>query len=109
MKKIVFMVDDDPELLDVFKDLLSSESVDIFTFENHIDALAEIKNKNPNVLFLDAQLSGVSGLDVVHQFDPSLKKYLCSGSFFKATPKGFNGVLSKPFLIEDFQKVIEAS
>lgn len=109
MKKKVFIVDDDSELLEVFKDILSEENVEVFTYDNHLNAVAEAKKENPDILLLDAQLSGVSGLDVVHQFDPKLRKILCSGSNFKNVPKGFHGVLGKPFSIEDFEKLVKSA
>ena len=109
MKKKVFMVDDNPELLELFKEILESEDVEVFTYENHLQAVADAKKENPDILLLDAQLNGVSGLDVVHQFDPQLKKILCSGSYFKNVPEGFNGVLVKPFSIEEFKTIIKSA
>lgn len=76
--KRVFLVDDDPFQLEMFKDHLSSKTkFEFFTFQTGEDALARLEELKPELVFLDYELNSVNakaknGLEVLK----SIKKVL---------------------------------
>jgi DNA-binding response OmpR family regulator len=106
LKKKIFIVDDEKDILELFQECFSTDDNQIFTFENHLEAIKASQVENPDLIILDANLKGVSGLQIVHDFQQEIPKYLFSGNTYNTTPKGFTGVLTKPFSMEDMMKLI---
>jgi DNA-binding NtrC family response regulator len=72
--KRVLVVDDEPELTDVVKEYLQ-DRYEVEVAHNGKAALAAAQQKRPDVVFLDINMPGPSGLDVLrelHRADPTI-------------------------------------
>jgi len=63
----VFVVDDDPAILNYLKDLVESVGLQVETFENCVDFLWAVHSDRPGCLILDIRLSGRSGLQLLSE------------------------------------------
>jgi CheY-like chemotaxis protein len=75
---MVMIVDDDPDDLDLYRDLLSDidESIEIKTFHYAADALSSLRlQSHPDLIILDLNMPKMSGLDFLRHVraDLSLK------------------------------------
>jgi CheY-like chemotaxis protein len=61
----VFIIDDNVDILDIYKSVLESEGYIVTTARNGVEALAQIKELAPDLIFLDIMMPGKSGLDVL--------------------------------------------
>ena len=74
--KIIFVVDDDPGILDAFQAMLESDGYEV-TATSKPDSLFKLGKKNlPGLIFLDVLLSGVDGRQICKQLkaNSNLKK-----------------------------------
>jgi DNA-binding response OmpR family regulator len=72
--KRVLIVDDEPELTDVVREYLQ-EQYEVVVANDGTAALAAFRRRRPDVVFLDINMPGPSGLDVLKQLrqaDPTL-------------------------------------
>jgi len=72
--KRVLIVDDEPELTDVVREYLQ-EHYEVTVANNGIAALTAFRQRRPDVVFLDINMPGPSGLEVLRelrQADPTL-------------------------------------
>lgn len=104
--KTIFLIDDEVELLEIFKECFATPNNEIITFDNHVDALKLAKEKKPDLIIIDSNLNGVSGIEVIKLFDESIPKHLCSGHSYKNIPQGFTSVFEKPFNMEEMIKLV---
>jgi signal transduction histidine kinase/DNA-binding response OmpR family regulator len=61
----ILVVDDDPAVLDVFKNLLNADGWRVTTASDGETALAEVARKRPSAILLDLMLPGVDGFEVM--------------------------------------------
>lgn len=90
-------LDDELDLLAVFRDCMASESLLIRTFSDPIAAIEDARRSPPDLFLLDFQLRNTTGIKVGEQLDSSIPKYLISGNLNLEVPPGFEAVLGKPF------------
>ncbi|HXE00171.1 MAG TPA: response regulator [Candidatus Acidoferrum sp.] len=72
--KRVLVVDDEPELTDVVREYLQ-DRYEVVVAHNGTAALAVAKEKRPDAVFLDINMPGPSGLDVLRELrraDPTI-------------------------------------
>lgn len=112
----IFIIDDEPNILFVLKEILSESGHRIITASNGINGLAKLKN-NPNqdVILLDLKMPDLDGKEVIKLMncDNDLKnipKVIMSGSmpdFGDFPPKNsYQDIISKPFdLFEAVEKI----
>lgn len=65
----IYYIDDEPQILEVFKIILSQLDCEVTTFEDPLHAIEVIKTNPPNFLFVDYRLPGLTGLDVIHRLN----------------------------------------
>jgi CheY-like chemotaxis protein len=113
----IFVVDDEPMLLDLAAAILEPLGYDVLTFSNPAAALAKVPLAKPALIVTDFAMGKVSGLDLIRECkrrDPLQKIMLLSGTVDEniyagddAKPDAF---LAKPYqvldLIESVQKLV---
>lgn len=69
----VLVVEDEPNISEAIKFILSRDGWSVDTHSNGIDAVDEVRRRNPDVLILDVMLPGRSGYDILRELreDPS--------------------------------------
>jgi CheY-like chemotaxis protein len=104
----IFIVDDEPMLLDLAMAILEPLGYDVRTFSNPDTALAKLAAAKPALIVTDFAMGKVSGLDLIRECkrrDPLQKIMLLSGTVDEtiyadctAKPDAF---LAKPYQISD--------
>jgi CheY-like chemotaxis protein len=102
--KQVLIVDDEPELTAVVREFLQ-EQYDVVVANDGPAALAAFRRRRPDVVFLDVNMPGPSGLDVLkqrRQADPTLPVVMVTVDTEMATVQeclrqGAFGYVPKPF------------
>jgi len=108
----IFVVDDEPLLLDLATAVLAPLGYDVHTFVNPEFALAEFTARKPAVVVTDYAMAEMSGIDLIREckrLNPEQKFMLVSGTVGEyiyadsfAKPDIF---LSKPY---SFQELIDS-
>ena len=106
----VLIVDDEPLARLRLQDLLANEdAVVIGTADNGIDAVARIRRLKPDLVFLDVQMPGKTGIDVVREIGVSaMPATIFVTAFDQFAVQAFNvsavDYLVKPFDDERFEE-----
>ena len=111
---LIFVVDDEPMLLDLASAILQPLGYDVRTFRDPKMALAEFRAARPAVVVTDYAMGEMNGMELVREckrIDPQQKTLLLSGtvdehiyadSTFK--PDTF---LAKPYQLKDFIEAVQ--
>jgi len=110
----IFVVDDEPMLLDLAAAILKPSGFDVRTFRDPQLALAEFSTAKPAVLVTDCAMGGMNGMEFLklcRQINPCQKVLLLSGTVNEniyadadAKPDAF---LAKPYQIREFIETIQ--
>ncbi|HEY5297722.1 MAG TPA: response regulator [Verrucomicrobiae bacterium] len=111
----IFVVDDEPMLLDLAAAILQPLGYDVRTFRDPKLALTELAAAKPAVLVTDYAMGEMTGMDLVReskQINPAQKIILLSGTVNEqiyadasAKPDHF---LAKPYQVKDFIEAVNA-
>ncbi|MHA1731028.1 MAG: response regulator [Promethearchaeota archaeon] len=115
--KKVLVVEDNPNNLQLFQIILKRLDVEVLTATDGEEALRTIKREKPDLVVLDIQIPGISGLDVLAEIrgTPDLEgilviavtAYAMQGDKEKILAAGANHYLSKPINTREFPKIVE--
>ncbi|MFH1655878.1 MAG: response regulator [Candidatus Omnitrophota bacterium] len=67
LKQKILIVDDDPDILDILRIVLTEENFDVIQATDGEEALELAKEKSPNLIVLDYKMPKVSGIEVCKQ------------------------------------------
>lgn len=109
-KKIIFVADDDIDILNLIKIVLENEGYNVVISINGLE-LRTLSQK-PDMVFLDINMSGVDGKDICYQFKrnadySTIPVVLLSADMnigVIAAACGADGYVAKPF---DINEIIE--
>jgi CheY-like chemotaxis protein len=111
---LIFVVDDEPMLLDLAAAILQPLGYDVRTFRDPKTALAEFPVAKPAVLVTDYAMGEMNGMDLVREcrrINPQQKILLLSGTVDEniyvdsaAKPDTF---LAKPYQLKDFIELVQ--
>lgn len=62
--KRIILVDDDPGIVELFKDVLESRGYQVQTFQRGWEALQAVSRERPDLIILDIMLPRVNGYEV---------------------------------------------
>ena len=105
-KKLILIIDDDPDILDSIKAILSANGFDVETAMSGKEGTEKVKSTNPDLILCDMMMeridAGTKVAQEIRKDNPDLPVYLLS-SIGSATATnididklGFNGVFQKP-------------
>lgn len=102
---LVFIVDDEPMLLDLAAAILQPQHYEVRTFRDPQVALAEFSKAKPAVLVTDYAMGGMNGMDLIREckrINPAQKILLLSGTVDESI---YNNEAAKPdlFLAKPYQ------
>ncbi|MGB0756866.1 MAG: response regulator [Patescibacteria group bacterium] len=74
MSKKILIVDDEPELVELFSDILKTAGYDIFKAYDGREAMHVVQENMPDLILLDVKMPGVDGFTFLAQLrdDPKL-------------------------------------
>jgi len=135
MKKKILVVDDDPGVVELLKEILIAQNFRVISAENGDEAIKKVREEKPDFILLDVVLPGLSGFEVCRilkqdKMTHSIPIMMLSGKAIETEDKvngfeaGADDYLTKPFepkellaritallrryeVSEDFEEVIE--
>ncbi len=111
----ILVVDDDPIIRDMMKDILDFEGYSISAARNGYEALQMLRSEQDFLVFLDLLMPGMSGQELCAalEAEPQLRKrhiiVLMSAldNLEEAASLNADAILQKPFLVEDVINILE--
>ncbi|HEU4325577.1 MAG TPA: response regulator [Roseiflexaceae bacterium] len=111
----VLVVDDDIEMIRLFQSWLSGRGYRVEVADSGEAALGELVRNPPDLLFLDVQMPGMSGLQVLehvreHALDAAViltTAYSSETLAIDALRRGADDYLRKPFTTREFQAILD--
>ncbi len=73
MPKTILVIDDEPDFLDVMKDLLGSTGYNVLTAEDGRTGVETVNRFMPHLVFLDIAMPGMDGFDVLFELKRNAK------------------------------------
>lgn len=115
MKFRILCVDDDEQILKLFQEVLKDTGDEIYTANNGIDALAKVKQLQPDIVFLDIampQMQGDEALPLIHEVNADTAVIIVSGyasenEARRLLARGAYDFLNKPIDMKYLCNVIE--
>lgn len=113
----ILVVDDDKDLLEVLKSLLTKKGFEVEVDENWDEGFSKIEKFQPQLILLDVFLSGVDGLDICRQLKSSPQTCDIPIIIFSAFPRmtepviydyGADDFIAKPFEVNDLVVKVHA-
>ncbi len=93
----VYYLDDEPELVEIFKDSYSSKDFEITGFTQPDQAVKIIQENPPDVLFIDYRLPNTTGDRIAQKIDSTIPKALITGDLFLQPITHFDIIFKKPY------------
>ena len=108
----VLLVEDNHLNLKLFYDLLESQNCEILTSQDGLDVFNTVIKEQPNLVLMDIQLNGISGLDLIIELKNDIKTrhipviaitaFTMENDKIKIKESGCDLYLSKPVSIDNF-------
>jgi CheY-like chemotaxis protein len=117
-KQVIFVVDDDPDILNLIKHVLDNEGYDVHSFTNPEEALEEFNttSRRPEMVLTDYCMQPMNGLELIHrcrESAPELKTIVISGMVderaISSMPEKTNAFISKPFKVTSLVETLETT
>ena len=112
---LVFVVDDEPMLLDLAEAILKPLGCVVRTFRDPEMALKEFSTAHPALVITDYAMGRMSGMDLVRECrraNPTQKIIMLSGTVdeqvFADAPIKPDRFISKPYQIKDFSDCVKS-
>ncbi len=102
----IYYLDNEQDLCDIVEEYGEIANIAVSTFTNHENAIAACADTEPDILFIDYRLQGITGDKVAQRISDAVTKVLVTGELQPPTLAGFSSVLAKPFDLKDFLEII---
>ena len=116
MAKTVMIVEDNDLNMKLFSDLLQANGYDTLQAKDGRDVLTMVREHRPDLIVMDIQLPGISGLDITKTIktDDQLKEtpviavtaFAMKGDEEKIREAGCDAYISKPISVPIFMETI---
>jgi excisionase family DNA binding protein len=112
----ILVVDDEPLVLELFRETLKEQGYVVATANNGPDAIELIKDRNFDLVFLDLKIPGIDGAKLFHrirEIRPELPvviitAYPESEVMSRALVHGPLGIIQKPFSDSDVRAAVKS-
>ena len=111
----VFVVDDEPMLLELAEAVLKGMGYHVRTFRDPEQALKEVSATRPDVIITDYAMPRMTGMDLIREcrrVNPRQKMILLSGTVdehvFASAPVKPDQFLTKPYQIQELAERVRA-
>jgi CheY-like chemotaxis protein len=119
MSKKILVVDDEPDIREILKQVLEAHGHTVITAGGAKEAIEQLQKSSPDLMFLDIQMPDDSGLAVANELSRSTQAIpfiICTGSKIDDPVEAYElfmvkhlyvGTLKKPFDIQDITPLVE--
>lgn len=112
----ILIIDDEPDICEITKCLLSKRKYSCFTASSQKEALALVEKERPNLVLLDVRLGSESGLEVllrIKELDKNIKVVMVTGlgdeeTVSQAKAQGADDFICKPFTADFLYDLVAA-
>jgi CheY-like chemotaxis protein len=107
-KEVIYVVDDDPDILKLIRHVLELEGFEVASFTNPQDALSEFNRatRRPGLVVTDYCMEPMNGMELIQrcrETQPNIKTIIISGMVdgtdFQKLPETTDRFLTKPFKV----------
>lgn len=112
----VLIVEDNELNLKLFQDLLLTQDLEIISSRDGKGITEIVEREKPNLILMDIQLSGISGIDLIKELKANQKTkhipiisvtaFAMKNDEARVTASGCDFYLSKPVSIDSFFKAV---
>lgn len=111
----IIIIDDEEIVLDSCTQILEGTNYEVLTASNGTDGLALVQSQQPDLIYVDLKMPGISGIEVLksaHEYDPAIVLVVITGyatvdSAVEAMKQGAYDFLPKPFTPDEFRLITE--
>ena len=111
----ILVVDDEPSVIDVFREFLSAQGYELSVAKNAEEAMRLTQELQPDIILTDINLPGHSGLDVMRHaksLDPEVAVIVVTGyasasTAIDALRQGAYDYVTKPFDLDEVHQIVE--
>jgi PAS domain S-box-containing protein len=108
----VLVVDDEPNILDVMEEFLTSEGYEVSCTSTVSEALELLRTREFDVVFTDYIVQNAKGTEVVnycrnHFSRNACRVYLITG-YSEERPLNADGIINKPFGLHDIRQILNS-
>ena len=104
-KRKILLIDDEPDLLDLIKEILEREGYQIFCASNGADGILLNEQENPDLIVLDLRMPEMDGIETLQHIRKTDDQvivviqtgYGCPDTIRDAVDLNVSEYLSKPF------------
>jgi len=115
MKKRILVIDDDPEMGDVFKEVFPTNHNEVFFYEQVENIIDLLSLHQPHIVLLDYNLETENGGEICKHIKSSKQYSHIPVILLSAFPRfiyshrdiGYDGFLEKPFDIQELINLVE--
>jgi DNA-binding NtrC family response regulator len=115
MKQLVLVADDDPSILNILRLGLQSKGYEVLTASDGAAALALLDQQSPDLAFLDIEMPGASGIEVLRHLrkeHPALPVVIMTAHgtvayAVEAMKEGATDFMTKPFEMDQLLLVVQ--
>lgn len=115
-KLSILIVDDDEQIREILKDMLTMDGHSPVAYEDGLSALQAFEHYQFDLVITDLGMPGMSGLELansIHRSQPALPIAMITGWGTQLDQReiqlsGIKSVLSKPFHLKDIRDLVEA-
>lgn len=109
----ILIIDDEEIVIDSCTHILASSGYQIFTANNGTKGLETLEQENPDLVFVDLKMPGLSGIEVlekIQEYDSTIVPIVITGfatvsSAVEAMKKGAYDFLPKPFTPDEMRLI----
>ena len=114
--KSILLVDDEPDIVNLFKDLLENKNYEVIDFTNPLEALENYKTNwdQYGLVISDIGMPGMTGFDLlkyIKKIDATISFFLMSANdtinYSEIEGIKIDGFIQKPIRIKEFLSILE--
>ena len=117
-RRRVLIVEDNPLNMKLFSAMIVSQGYDVLEASDGLDGLDMAHRQHPDLIIIDVQLPGMSGLDVTQSLKAdadtrdipviATTAYALRGDEEKIRESGCDGYMAKPIAISEFLDLVRS-
>ena len=111
----IFVIDDEQNVCLTISEALQAEGFEVYCYQNPVEGLQDVSQKNPDLIITDLLMPGLDGLKLIQRvksFNPEINILMITAhasleSAIGAIRAGANDYLIKPFKIDELLKAVQ--
>ena len=117
-RRCVLIVEDNPLNMKLFSAMIASQGYDVLQASDGLAGLDLARQRHPDLIIMDVQLPGMSGLDVTYSLKAdaatrdiliiATTAYALRGDEEKIRASGCDGYMAKPIAISEFLDLVDS-